>query len=395
LSATLHIKKFGPIAQAELRLAKINVLIGDQGTGKSTIARLLCLLKRLSSSQFHSGEISTREDKGLDALLRVSLKIYDLSSYLTDSSFISFNCIECQILIENGILSITNKTMAAASNDEQPSNYIVAERNYVSLLSNALFGLNEMGTKLPTLFNKFGNDYAGSRSQGIVKEYRDILGVDFQHLNGTDNILLQNYQTLPLSQGSSGIQGTVPLLVVYDAIVAKQNLAWLSGKKDTGQIVIEEPELNLFPETQYKLVKYLVKHNYADSISHLTAGASQDSNKTTALNITQFQILNELVITTHSPYILSALNNLMYAWQIGVASKFAWTEVDDIIPLDYWLDPSEVSAHMLVFNSNLNGCEAKSIIDESTGLINTIAIDTVSDIISDEFNQIMSIELKK
>jgi hypothetical protein len=53
-------------------------------------------------------------------------------------------------------------------------------------------------------------------------------------------------------------------------------------------IIIEEPELNLFPKTQTKLVYDILKFIKKDR--------------------------DNVVITTHSPYILYALNNCMQAW---------------------------------------------------------------------------------
>ena len=43
----LIIQNFGPIKHVELDLKKVNVLIGDQGTGKSTIAKVLAILLQI------------------------------------------------------------------------------------------------------------------------------------------------------------------------------------------------------------------------------------------------------------------------------------------------------------------------------------------------------------
>ena len=49
---------------------------------------------------------------------------------------------------------------------------------------------------------------------------------------------------------------------------------------------------------------------------------------------------------------------------------------------------------MLVYDEKEGGCIAKNIIDDETKLIDSIQIDGVSDILSDEFNKIMEIELQ-
>ena len=53
------------------------------------------------------------------------------------------------------------------------------------------------------------------------------------------------------------------------------------------KVIIEEPELNLFPKTQQELVYYMLSVLNSDERDH------------------------QLVLTTHSPYILFALNNCM------------------------------------------------------------------------------------
>ena len=45
MSETLTIRNFGPIKDMTLELRAVNILIGDQGTGKSTVAKLLTVIK--------------------------------------------------------------------------------------------------------------------------------------------------------------------------------------------------------------------------------------------------------------------------------------------------------------------------------------------------------------
>ena len=44
----LIIKNFGPIKSVDLDLGKITVLIGDQATGKSTVAKVLSICRYFS-----------------------------------------------------------------------------------------------------------------------------------------------------------------------------------------------------------------------------------------------------------------------------------------------------------------------------------------------------------
>ena len=84
-----------------------------------------------------------------------------------------------------------------------------------------------------------------------------------------------------LSQTSSGIQSIIPLWIVFNQYVE-------SKKKQI--LVIEEPELNLFPSTQHFLIDWIMRK-------------MRKSN-------------GSIVITTHSPYVLSVVDNLILAQEI-------------------------------------------------------------------------------
>ena len=45
MNETLTIRNFGPIKDMSFEFKKINILIGDQGTGKSTVAKLVSAIK--------------------------------------------------------------------------------------------------------------------------------------------------------------------------------------------------------------------------------------------------------------------------------------------------------------------------------------------------------------
>ena len=78
-----------------------------------------------------------------------------------------------------------------------------------------------------------------------------IFNIIFQVREASENLVLSNYdKIIPFKDASSGIQSVVPLLMVIDYITKEQS--------DT-HFVIEEPELNLFPETQIALLQHIVK----------------------------------------------------------------------------------------------------------------------------------------
>src|SRR5690606_222472 len=81
--------------------------------------------------------------------------------------------------------------------------------------------------------------------------------------------------------------------------------------------VIEEPEQNLFPETQRDLIYYLF-----DKI--------QDKVRN-----------HNLVLTTHSPFILYAINNCIMGFNIK--GKMPSDEKRELPSYKSWIDPNTVS----------------------------------------------------
>ncbi len=95
-----------------------------------------------------------------------------------------------------------------------------------------------------------------------------------------------------------------------------------------------------------------------------------------------------LVVTTHSPYILTSINNLLQAGKLyrrrpGTKPRPAKAfELSKIVPS--WFDPDEVSFYAL------EGGSATSIMDPETELIDAAMIDQVSADIAIEFDKLLS-----
>jgi hypothetical protein len=91
------------------------------------------------------------------------------------------------------------------------------------------------------------------------------------------------------------------------------------------------------------------------------------------------------VVTTHSPYILAAFNNLIKAGNI-VKQKPLKDGVCEKIPEAMHINIERFSAY------SLEDGRAVSIIDEETNLISADAIDGVSESIMETFNALLDIE---
>ncbi len=123
-------------------------------------------------------------------------------------------------------------------------------------------------------------------------------------------------------------------------------------------IYIEEPEAHLFPSAQSFLMEFLI--------------GSIASDRT----------FRSLIITTHSPYIMSKLNVFLKTGQLARRKKRN-QEINEIVSRDCWLTEKRLAA-FAINEGNLH-----NLLDEE-GLIDGRYLDQISEEISREFFKVAS-----
>ncbi|MBH3339063.1 hypothetical protein I5L51_08070 [Pseudomonas mendocina] len=95
-------------------------------------------------------------------------------------------------------------------------------------------------------------------------------------------------------------------------------------------------------------------------------------------------------MTTHSPYILTAFNNLIQAHNVFLAIKSTEKEkladLYNLIPREQLVNFDHVSAYMISAGG------AKPILDKELRLIDAGAIDNVSNVFADKFEKLLDME---
>jgi hypothetical protein len=91
-----------------------------------------------------------------------------------------------------------------------------------------------------------------------------------------------------------------------------------------------------------------------------------------------------VILTTHSPYILTALNIMLVAGETLAKYPDARIQMESIIPIECCLDVANVSAYYV------NEGKIQSIVDRSN-LIGANKLDDASDVIMDRFDAIMEV----
>lgn len=152
-----------------------------------------------------------------------------------------------------------------------------------------------------------------------------------------------------LKNASSGQQESIRIL--QDAF-----LSLYQGNKLLR--IVEEPEAHVYPEAQMATIQLLIL-------------------------MLNNSLSNNLVLTTHSPYTLTVINNLIYAAKVG---KNHSDDVNKVVDKSLWLSWENVEAYRI-----MNG-HAENILDEEIHEIKAELIDEVSQAISSQYNRLLDIE---
>lgn len=363
----LTIKHFGAIQEVELELKQTAVFIGPQSSGKSTIAKLIEIFRNprflILFGDLSQSEISTKdylpffEHHNLQNFFNEDTQL----QYICDDYSFSYAAGEFKLVFlreepENQNLKLL-RAIASEIDLKQLSIvqplYIPAERSFISMASGAFLNLINNNVPITKNILEFGAAFERARSQ-FQQLPIDFLNVAYQYENNQDKVLLDSEKSIKLSESASGLQTAIPLITVIEANY--------DGFPRT--FVIEEPELNLFPETQRDLIYYLIAK---------------------ATFTRENQEVNELVITTHSPYILAAINLCLFAHRVAQKHPNKVEEIQAIVPQVSWLNPNQFCAYYVGEGT------AKTIFNPKTGMISESVLDEVSEIIGSDFDELMEI----
>jgi len=364
----LIVKNFGAIRNGEVQLKDLTVFIGETGTGKSILAKLLSIFR---STDFWEGEVHQVD------FFKRKLGYYQIASFLEPSTYIEYQSeMDFYFIYNEGevrqdfsekileylqkfgqikedkVINLIKELVRSTFNEVI---YLPAERGVVSFLSEKYAALER--EKLIALFPEILLDFTGifNRVSSIIrKRYIGLFEVTYQKENGQDYIILPNEKRFLLSESASGLQAVIPALIVFD---------YFSQYETTKSYIFEEPELNLFPVAQKSLVELL-----AEKV--LSPG-------------------HKIIITTHSPYILTSINNLLFASQIQIEYPESKEKLVKVSGLNHFISSSDIAVYYLSNEEEVN-CSI-NLIDKNTGLIPDNDLDSASDEIMDVFDNLMSV----
>ncbi len=390
----LTIKNIGAIKLVEFEVNRINVFMGPQSSGKSTISKILCHCQWVEKTCFlNDKQLENYQKQGVfyDSLI----EYHKLDGYFHKNASIKYEGEAMTITYTHSSKKTTIKLNDKMIFSYPKICYIPSERNFVAGVPN--FSQYNEGNNVLLYF---AYDWSEAKEDIKKLDISNLLSreVSYENINDKDYIF-DNGSKLLLTNASSGVQSVLPLyqtiiymlsnlykkqralspskemarkdfanemIMVANRIADGENIS--NFKKYSNilismfkmlesydvkainklsdllpkelshniyeavhvmyrlfnyhytQLFIEEPEQNLFPDTQQEFVYWL-------------------------LEIMQNDKKHAAIITTHSPYILFALNNCMMGGL--VKDNIPKEEVSDFASHSAWINPKLVSVFEL------------------------------------------------
>lgn len=423
------INKLGPIEHCELNIKDFMVFTGPQASGKSTIAKSIFFFKNLKNLLFmqlnrklygdtETVEITTK-NRFIKEIRSNFLQTFGttwcmdqrmfLKYYYTDEVYIkislrsdptSYNYIWIDLsdnladyLAKYDDKSIDNltydrnhdvikKDLDELFNDDSEVIYIPAGRSMMTLLSSQLMFLYSVMNdeqkrsldyctqnyleRILRLKPFFSNSIIGlikekiSTSEDKVDKrnlllcaelMREILHGEYRNIDGEERLQVAEDRYVKINFASSGQQEAIWILNVLFYYLLNNRKAYF---------IIEEPESHLFPNAQKLITEF---------ISLCKNGG------------------NRILLTTHSPYILGTINNLLYANRIS--ENVDKMDLNQIIDSNKWIDFKKLDAYFIE-----NGV-VESCLDEEIKEIDNAVIDGASDTINEDYDKMVDLKFSQ
>ncbi len=409
----LKIHNFAGIEEMEFEFKSITVLIGPQASGKSVSIKLLYFIKRYISDiidSIVSGETQMEYDRQQkekfityfpkESWPKENFRV----SYLSDDVEIkiikqrnSINIISSTSLktVIDDLRTLYNEEKKAITSDDKLSSFqsrfnierklrsffsakfspmtsynqffIPAGRSFFANVQRSIFSFLSDNRSLDPFLVEFGSFYENfkglyedvhirNNESSFANNISSILNSSYKREKDKDYLIHSDHRRVNLSNASSGQQETLPLMII---LAVMNKIGFAAGG---ATIYIEEPEAHLFPVAQKRIVQLLAKvFNNKES---------------------KFQI----IVTTHSPYILASFNNLLEAGQLSRIKPKKAKLVANVIPKDEQIHPDLFAAY------SLNAGRVQNMMDEETKLISQTVLDSISNEIAKEFGDLLDIE---
>lgn len=384
----LTIHNFGPIKDVNVELGRINVIIGPQSSGKSTVLKIACYCDWIEKQV----ELYQNPDKYCSYNFFVAnlIGFHKLESYMHADSYIKYENDALSFEFSENLKSCSYKWDDSKRWDYKRVKiaYIPAERNLVAAIPNWY----QVSMHNDNILD-FMKEWEFARRTFSKGERILDLPVTYQYntTSQEDKIKLDNGKELDLTVASSGVQSLAPLYVMLRYLTSG---FYMTAQSNVEQSIIRENLRNivkteldtLSEEMRDNIVDSILTHHHTDLyIEEPEAHIYPSTQKSFVYSLVEMlngEKKHSCFISTHSPYILTAFNNLILA---GEKINGARDEVQKIISEKQILSYDDVAAF------EMKDGKARYIMDAVFRLISADAIDNASIEIGNDFDYLLNL----
>lgn len=429
----LKIHNFAAVSEAELDIDKnLNILIGAQASGKSTIAKVLYFCRKIrdfyveyliQAENFERGHKNEDYINFLKYVRSCFISCFGTTLHMESFEIEYWYCGENEkvvIVLEDKYAKIRfspslreqieenlrdvrmihespdarmksfleklrfqeelrehyDEIAKGMFHDSEEIIYIPAGRSLLSVMSDQMNVIDNRSLDLPmrnfieliaetrkkfgTRMDRMVSDYVKT-VQGQIKNadvnmaydmVRKILKADYISDSDGERLYYTKNKWVKIAYSSSGQQESLWILLPLFVRILENKRCF---------VVIEEPEAHLFPDAQKTIVEMV-------SLFIYSTGSS-------------------VLLTTHSPYILTAWNLLVHSYIVETGKKTAGREV--VVPRALRMPVEELDAYLIQPGRKPY---LKRITTEGSGLIDAMEIDRISDVINQGTERLLDME---
>lgn len=345
----IKIKNFGPIREGFvdndgwMDVNKVTVLIGDQGSGKSTVAKLISVFSWIEKNIVRNTISIDQLNAGVFKTLCAQ---QELIEYFAHGTFLAYRGAVCHFEYDE-----TKDSFKAEIEEEGLKQYVLpkiqyvsAARNLLTILYNISFqnivdnkgNIIDLASNIPIMVRELNKEYIRALTELAKEGFSLPINETRVYFQNHSTYIITKGSKVSMSAASSGVQSITPLLLVshflsnevqkdlFDKVQSIDNTlkskienelnkenknlfeqfnqvfafgkSILKNNEDASLLrenlkrfissafinIVEEPEQNLFPTSQQNMLYKLLEYNNAVKE-------------------------NKLILTTHSPYVINYL----------------------------------------------------------------------------------------
>lgn len=387
----LTIRHFGPIEEVDITLNRVNIVIGPQSSGKSTLLKTACFCDWMERQI----ELTQDPDKycETDSFVSNLVRFHKLEGYMRPDTYIGYDndAVAFNYSEQTRQCSFSWNQSRRWEYKRAKIAFIPSERNLVAAIPNWY----QVSMNKDNILDFMQEWEFARRAFPDGEQVLDLPATyKYNPANQTDRILLGNGKELELTMASSGLQSLTPLYIMLRYLTKgffKETHTNVEQKRlhDNLTSIVERECANLTTDEQQAIVDTLLTPHHTDLFveepeAHIFP-STQKSFVYGLVNMLNGQTKHTCFIATHSPYILTAFNNVILAGEAMAESEEKSQKVKALMSECQTLRYDEVAA----FEMKDGHC--RSIMDDDFRLISADAIDSASQEITNDFDYLLSL----